>query len=122
MLRRDVFGALPAAGRWQHVLLADGNIGIGGDPSRLLRRAAALLAPGGTLLVETDPEPRACWSGTARVCTRAGAGPPLPWAVVGAAVLRELAATVGLGVSATCAGPRSFAELRAEAGTGRGDV
>ncbi|TQM15766.1 class I SAM-dependent methyltransferase [Pseudonocardia kunmingensis] len=113
VVRRDVFGALPAAGRWQHVLLADGNIGIGGDPARLLRRAAALLAPGGTVLVETDPDPRARWSGTARVHTPDGAGPPLPWAVVGAVVLRELAAAVGLGVSTTATGPRSFAELRA---------
>ena len=28
----------PAHGRWRHLLLADGNIGIGGDPYRLLRR------------------------------------------------------------------------------------
>ncbi|OZM82651.1 methyltransferase type 12 [Pseudonocardia sp. MH-G8] len=122
VVRRDVFGALPAAGRWQHVLLADGNIGIGGDPARLLRRAAALLAPGGTLLVETDPDPGARWSGTARVHTPDGAGMPLPWAVVGAAVLREVAAGLGLRMSATAAGPRSFAELHVEPGTGGEEV
>ena len=39
-LQRDVFGHLPATGRWATVLLADGNIGIGGDPLSLLRRDA----------------------------------------------------------------------------------
>jgi SAM-dependent methyltransferase len=120
VVRRDVFGALPAAGCWQHVLLADGNIGIGGDPTRLLRRAAALLAPGGTLLVETDPDPGARWSGTARVHTTDGAGPPLPWAVVGAAVLREVAATVGLRVAAVASGSRCFSELRPRTGPSDG--
>ncbi|MEJ3651457.1 class I SAM-dependent methyltransferase [Actinomycetes bacterium KLBMP 9759] len=47
MLRRDLFAPLPGEGRWRHVLLADGNIGIGGDPRRLLRRVAGLLRAGG---------------------------------------------------------------------------
>jgi SAM-dependent methyltransferase len=114
VLRRDLFAALP--GRWQHVLLADGNIGIGGDPVRLLGRAAALLRPGGTVLVETDPEPAARWSGTARVHTAGGAGPPVPWAVLGADALREAAAAVGFAVTATHAGVRCFSELRPAAG------
>jgi len=54
-LRRDVFGRVPAEGRWQTALLADGNIGIGGDPVALLRRTRALLAPGGQALIELDP-------------------------------------------------------------------
>jgi hypothetical protein len=36
------------------VLLLDGNIGIGGDPHRLLRRVRELLTPTGRLLVELD--------------------------------------------------------------------
>ncbi|HLU55628.1 MAG TPA: class I SAM-dependent methyltransferase [Pseudonocardia sp.] len=111
VLHRDLFGELP--GGWRHVLLADGNIGIGGDPLRLLRRAARLLRPGGTVLVETDPDPAARWAGTARVHTPDGVGPPLPWAVVGAAALREVAAEAGLVVTAAHAGPRCFSELRA---------
>ncbi|MGI8614092.1 MAG: methyltransferase domain-containing protein [Nocardioidaceae bacterium] len=51
-LRRDVFGEVPATGRWSHVLLADGNVGIGGDPQRLLARVRELLHPGGTVLAE----------------------------------------------------------------------
>ncbi|MCX5400797.1 class I SAM-dependent methyltransferase [Streptomyces sp. NBC_00102] len=54
-LRRSVFDPLPGEGRWGTVLLADGNIGIGGDPTVLLERVAALLAPGGLLIVETHP-------------------------------------------------------------------
>ncbi|MGW2843088.1 class I SAM-dependent methyltransferase [Streptomyces sp. NPDC001493] len=54
-LRRSVFDRLPGEGRWGTVLLVDGNIGIGGDPSALLDRVEALLAPGGLLIVETDP-------------------------------------------------------------------
>jgi SAM-dependent methyltransferase len=42
-LRRNVFDPLPGEGRWNTVLLADGNIGIGGAPVRLLRRTAQLL-------------------------------------------------------------------------------
>ena len=40
-LHRDVFGPLPGTGRWHTVLLADGNVGLGGDPPRILARATA---------------------------------------------------------------------------------
>lgn len=55
MLRADLFAPLPGEGRWDHVLLADGNIGIGGDPTALLRRARMLLHSRGTVLLEVDP-------------------------------------------------------------------
>ena len=51
---RDVFGHVPGTGRWRTVLLADGNIGIGGDPAALLRRISDLLAPHGHALVEVQ--------------------------------------------------------------------
>jgi len=41
-------------GRWAHVLLADGNVGIGGDVVALLRRCAELVRPGGTVVVEVE--------------------------------------------------------------------
>ncbi len=110
VLHRDLFALLP--GRWDHVLLADGNIGIGGDPERLLRRALGLLRPGGSVLVETDPDPAAWWTGPVRVHTREGAGLPVQWAVVGAEALRAVAAAVGLEVTAAHTGPRCFSELR----------
>jgi SAM-dependent methyltransferase len=54
-LRRSVFGPLPGQGRWVTALLADGNIGIGGHPVRLLSRCAELVAPGGQILIEAEP-------------------------------------------------------------------
>ena len=85
-LRRDVFDPLPGEGRWSHVLLVDGNIGIGGDPGVLLRRCAGLLRRGGTVLVEVDP-PGAWAVARARVrrpaTARAGRGPVFRWARVG---------------------------------------
>ncbi len=55
-LLRDVFAAVPGEGRWPTVLLMDGNVGIGGDPGRLLDRIRELLGPAGRLLVETHPD------------------------------------------------------------------
>ncbi len=53
-LHRSVFSRLPGTGQWRTVLLADGNIGIGGDPVALLSRVKKLLVPDGTALVELD--------------------------------------------------------------------
>ena len=53
-LRRDVFDPLPGTGRWHTVLLADGNVGLGGDPWRILRRAGELLRNGGCCVAEFD--------------------------------------------------------------------
>lgn len=111
MLCQDLFAPLPTEGSWSHALLADGNIGIGGAPARLLKRATRLLAPGGTLLVEADPRPDLAWQGTVRVCTERSVGEPLPWAVVGIGVLGAIAAAVGLAATARYTGGRAFLEL-----------
>lgn len=52
VLCASVFDPLPTEGEWDTVLLADGNLGIAGDPDRLLARAHHLLRAGGRLLVE----------------------------------------------------------------------
>lgn len=102
VIRADVFGAVPGEGRWRTVLLADGNIGIGGDPCRLLRRCAELLAPGGAILVEVRPPGEPSWSGevvlrhSGRDSARHSA--PFPWAVVSADGVGELAQRSGLRV------------------------
>lgn len=51
-LCRDILEPLTIGSQWSHVLLADGNIGVGGDPVRLLRRVRKLLDENGTVLVE----------------------------------------------------------------------
>ncbi|TDD17069.1 methyltransferase domain-containing protein [Nonomuraea diastatica] len=54
-LLRDVFDDVPGSGRWATALLADGNIGIGGNPEALLHRLRQLLRPGGTIVAEVAP-------------------------------------------------------------------
>lgn len=111
VLRADVLGPLPREGRWSHVLLADGNLGIGGDPVALLRRAARLLAPHGTVLVELDPDEDGAWRGSARIRSAQADGLPFPWAVIGPRAIPDLAAGAGLLVTALHRGRRVFAEL-----------
>jgi SAM-dependent methyltransferase len=77
-LRRDVFGPVP--GRWRHVLLADGNIGIGGDPASLLRRCRALLTDGGRIHAELTAPGSRTWAGPA---TLRAAGGDAAWRPAG---------------------------------------
>lgn len=117
VLHRDVFATLPGEGRWHHVLLADGNIGIGGDPVRLLRRCAALLRCAGTILVETGHPGAGLWRGAARLQgAGAAAGPWFPWAVAELPELAPLAALAGFVVGDRYHGGRCFAELRRVSG------
>ena len=51
----SLWSQVPRAGTWRTILLLDGNIGIGGAPILLLRRAGELLAAGGAIVVEVDP-------------------------------------------------------------------
>jgi SAM-dependent methyltransferase len=97
-LRRSVFDPLPGQGRWATILLADGNIGIGGLPARLLHRCARLLAPGGRILIEAEPgnvDERL----SARLEHPDGRlGPVFPWARLGMPALLRAAAGAGLDV------------------------
>ncbi|WHT16946.1 class I SAM-dependent methyltransferase [Crossiella sp. CA-258035] len=109
-LCRDVFGRLPAEGRWQQVLLADGNIGIGGDPVVLLRRVHRLLAPGGLALTEVDQP----GTGLRRERVRL-TGAAFDWAWVGADAVGLLAVVSGFRVRELVEhGGRWFAVLRKE--------
>ena len=95
-MHRSVFDPLPGQGRWVTALLADGNIGIGGYPDELLRRCARLLAPGGQLLIEAEPddvdERMTAWLEHAD----GRRGPVFPWARLGISALVKLAAAAGL--------------------------
>jgi hypothetical protein len=95
-LVRDVFGHVPGAGRWMTVLLADGNIGIGGDPVALLRRVAELLGPLGKALVEVQPPGSPLRKEQVRLRASGKIGAWFPWAYVGADQIAEIAASAGL--------------------------
>jgi SAM-dependent methyltransferase len=99
-LHRSVFDPLPGQGRWATVLLADGNIGIGGSPARLLRRCAELLAPGGRILIEAEPgdvdEQLTGWLEH----PDGRRGPVFPWARMGAGALLRAVTDADLRVTA----------------------
>jgi SAM-dependent methyltransferase len=96
VLRRAVEGPLPAEGRWGTVLLADGNLGIGGDPEALLRRCRELLRPNGLLLVEADPSDQIDDRGRITLIDAAGRrARPLPWARLGRTALAAMAGSTG---------------------------
>ncbi len=99
-LRRSVFDPLPGQGRWVTALLADGNIGIGGQPAGLLRRCAELLAPGGQLLIEAEPgdvdEQLTAWLEH----PDGRRGVVFPWARMGAPAVERALASAGLQVTA----------------------
>ncbi|WP_207841940.1 SAM-dependent methyltransferase [Williamsia soli] len=110
-IRRSLFDRLPGEGRWRHVLLLDGNIGIGGDPDRVARRASELVAAGGSIIVELDSGLAGLWRGAARVETESSYGDWFPWARVGIDYARELAETVGLHYRCETIGGRGLMEL-----------
>ncbi|OJZ70406.1 SAM-dependent methyltransferase [Mycobacterium paraffinicum] len=92
----DVFDPLPGVGLWQTVLLVDGNVGLGGDPCRILGRAAELLARGGRCVAEFDAENIGIRSRWVRLESACEVGPWFRWASVGVDSAAALAAQVGL--------------------------
>ncbi|WAJ45663.1 SAM-dependent methyltransferase [Mycobacterium sp. Aquia_216] len=95
-LLSDVFEPLPGMGRWQTVLLVDGNVGLGGDPRRILERAAELLRCGGRCVAEFEADAvgiRARW---VRLESGCDVGPWFRWASVGVDSAAALATQVGL--------------------------
>jgi SAM-dependent methyltransferase len=112
-IRRDVFDRQPGEGRWRHALLADGNIGIGGDPVRLLGRVRELLCDGGSALVEVDAPGVGLRHGRVRVSTDDAEGARwFDWAWLGADAVPSTAAQAGLKAGwLREAGGRWFTEL-----------
>jgi SAM-dependent methyltransferase len=114
-IRRDVFATVPGEGRWHWALLVDGNVGIGGDPERLLRRMAQVVRPDGHVLVEVSPQ-EVDLQGRGRIQDAAGTlGSPFPWAVLGARALTRAARRCGWAVGEQWRdGGRHFVVLRHE--------
>ncbi|BBZ26607.1 methyltransferase type 12 [Mycolicibacterium madagascariense] len=113
-LRRDVFERLPGMGRWGTVLLADGNVGLGGDPSRVLRRAGELMRIGGRCVAEFDPSISGVQNRWVRLESASTVGTWFQWASVGVDCARSLAEEVGLVVTSVIpVGNRVLASLSA---------
>jgi SAM-dependent methyltransferase len=113
-LRRDVFGVLPGEGRWRTALLADGNVGIGGDPVALLRRVRALLDPRGRIVVEVGPEGTGCRTGWAALVCEGERSRTFRWSVVGVDAIGGVAARAGLTLSGTHAHGRRHSAVLEE--------
>ncbi|QGK70493.1 methyltransferase domain-containing protein [Allosaccharopolyspora coralli] len=82
----DIFDPVPAEGQWDHVLLADCNLGIGGDLAVLLGRVHDVLSCGGSALVEVAAPGTGLREGTARF----GDGPWFPWTQADAEAVTRL--------------------------------
>ena len=96
-LRRDVFEPVPGEGRWRSVLLADGNIGIGGDPVALLRRLRELVDPRGRVVAELAPPGTPHRDGWARLHTGEDRE-AIRWSVLGVDAIDPVAGRSGLAV------------------------
>jgi SAM-dependent methyltransferase len=96
----DVFDAVPGEGSWARLLLADGNVGIGGDLARLLTRCRDLLAAGGQVLVELGgPVDRQDAAPTRRIRLENEAGQVsswFSWSEPGLSDLRRAADAAGM--------------------------
>ena len=114
VLERDLFGPLPDEGRWATALLFDGNVGIGGDPTRLLARCRELTGPAGQVVAEVHPPGRGWRHFTAWVERDGERSQPFAWAEVGADAIAGLARAAGLELAALVqtASGRWFARLQ----------
>ncbi|MFD4444818.1 class I SAM-dependent DNA methyltransferase [Nocardia sp. NPDC058519] len=98
-LHQDLFCPLPGPGSWARVLLADGNVGLGGEPVRTLRRARELLAPGGLVVAEVDPPSTGIHCEYLRWETPHSVGRWYRWARIGTDAVHRVAAAAGLHVA-----------------------
>lgn len=92
----DVFDTVPDEGSWRWALLADGNVGIGGDPVRLLRRVAELLHEDGAMVVEVGPPGVGFQRVRRRLVVDGTVSDAFDWAVVSVDVIEQLAHEAGL--------------------------
>jgi SAM-dependent methyltransferase len=101
VLQKSIFDPLPGQGRWRTVLLADGNIGIGGDPVALLARCRAIVGRPGRVLVELDPPGTGLRADRVRLERGSQQGSWFDWAHVGVDAVDEPAAQAGLRIEET---------------------
>ena len=99
-IHTSIFDPVPDEGSWATALLADGNIGIGGDPVALLRRLHAVISPEGRVVVELAPpgvgtSTRWAWLEVGGTRSR-----PFRWSMVGVDGVLDLARETRFSVTA----------------------
>lgn len=100
-LLRDVYASIPGEGNWSYALLADGNLGIGGDPVRLLGRVGEVLVPGGLVIAEVADHGRGLVRERRQLRVDGRLSSPFDWAVVGLDAIGDVAAAAGMRVVST---------------------
>lgn len=100
-LHRDVYASIPGEGCWSYALLADGNLGIGGDPVRLLARVGEVLVPGGRVIAEVAEHGRGLVREMRQLRVDGRLSAAFEWAVVGLDAIAEVAAAAGMHVVST---------------------
>lgn len=97
-LCQDVFSRVPGEGEWEFALLADGNVGIGGDPVRLLSRVRNVLSETGRTIVEVAGPGVGLVAEQRRLRIDARESIEFAWAVLGLDAITEVAEAAGLRV------------------------
>lgn len=113
-IHHDVFAPMPDGTTWTHALLADGNIGIGGNPVRLLQRIRQLLHPKGRIVADVESRQSGVRREDRRWETHHAVSRWFPWVLVGADAVGTLAEATGFRlVSADEVADRSVVVLQA---------
>jgi SAM-dependent methyltransferase len=99
--KQDVFAHVPGEGTWAFALLADGNLGIGGDPVRLLTRLTDVLMPGGHVIAELAEDGAGLVRERRRLRIDGRLSSHFDWAVVGIDAIEAVAAEAGMRVLST---------------------
>jgi SAM-dependent methyltransferase len=95
-IHRNVFDPMPGEAQWDTVLLADGNIGIGGRPGALLARSAELLHADGRVVLDLSGPGTGLQFHDAHLVSADRRSMEFPWAQVGPEAVHELAVFAGL--------------------------
>ena len=95
-IQHSLFEPMPGEGLWDTVLLADGNIGIGGDPEALLRRCAQMLGERGRIVCDLSAPGTGLSVRDAWLTSGGLQSPTFRWARVGPEAIHALAAAAGL--------------------------
>ncbi|SDL43340.1 bifunctional 2-polyprenyl-6-hydroxyphenol methylase/3-demethylubiquinol 3-O-methyltransferase UbiG [Arthrobacter sp. ok362] len=100
-LERSIFAVIPQSGSWGSILLLDGNIGIGGSVTALLRRCRQLIAAHGTLLVEVEADDVDVVFPAVLEDAEGHLSDPFCWARAGTSALASRAERTGWSVAST---------------------